>query len=547
MASNISPLAPYTVLVFNSSVAASEQVADYYCAMRGIPLTNKIGFPMGTADYWAWRNNWYSSVITPLYDKVKEVGAKAVLTVAGCPHSVYVSDRNGGANVNIDLPMFLCAVKAFYYDGMEPVGQDEGSNGNGTYSALNPQSPLAAEYTPDLPATYLSTAYPPAVTARLAALSQGQTVGPHALRGLNPDWRGRWDEAGYLLKGVVGYWTYPDTSHPGDLEAKSKTVLDRAAANEFNLATAKTKKILIGVSWTDTVSHSLHTASVVALLGQLGFTNIVYWATNGLGISKGADLLAPAPEKFGAATTAGAQNQIANGLAPPQNPWLILGEGFWNSWVVPTVQPNPMAFLGCVDQGLTFCGASNGANWSSAIQDHGGIGGNGSPTDVAHIGSTYVEHATDVVLGMVSGLSLCEIDPVCLGPAVGGVYGDPLMRPIASTRVEYTTPAPPYTGTLPTGLTFPAVTNATPGVEVVSAEITLSGFSGDVFYTMGAGKGVTRSTINGQFATPPRRRESGAATVQLHYTPPNVAADVSTVELRVEGVLVATWSVTTAP
>lgn len=544
MISNASPLAPYTVLVYNTDVAASEQVADYYCQLRGIPLANKIGFAMGTGDYWAWRANWHSTVITDMYTKVMTVGAKAVLTVAGCPHYAMFTDTLGVTNsVGVHLPVFLSNVKALYCAGGEP-------RADGTSAIHTLYSPLAPGSIPYMqsgnPAPFLEEGYLPVA---VAAIAVGDAAAQYPVwpgtQELSPTWHGEWDQSAFLLRGLVGYSTWPDAVHPADLYTKSKAVLDRAVANEYPLAEARKQKVLVGMDFTsggDT--GTIHDAVTIALLKSNGFEDVVYWNEQGLG-KVGTDCLAPVPEKFGGTTTADARTRIANGLAPPQNPWLIFGIGWDNGDVNPTPSAVWASFLGLVGRGVCFVGASYGRMWARLVQANGGIGGNGSPQDVAHIGSDYITRGNSILLALLGGLSLCEAEIAgyyVRSHSAGGVIGDPLMRPIVVPRDI--TPSARVSGTLPSGLTFTATPAATPSQTVVSNTLSLTGFTGPVLLTFGAGKGQIASTIDGVQYSWPNRWVYGPCAVQLRYTTTATPGDVATVQLLANGALVATWVVT---
>jgi hypothetical protein len=547
---NASPLAQYTVLVYNTSVAASEQVADYYRQLRGIPTANKIGFAMGTGDYWAWRADWHATVLTPLYSKVMAVGAKAVLTVAGCPHIAVVSGVDAGAaNAYVLLDTFLAAVKPLYCGGGEPCAKNNG-NGVDLYPALRGQISYASDR--DSPRAFNpETLLPQAATAVAIGSS---TVQPHTST-VSGAWQGEWDQRAFLLRGIVGYVTYPDTSHPVDLYDKSKAILDRAAANEYSLVEARKQKVLVGMDYTATGSDgTIHDALTVSLLLENGFENVVYWNEHGLG-KPGTDCLAPAPETFGGSTTADAFQQILDGNAPTQDPWLMFGIGFENGVAVvgsdpeftQTNQDNWMAFLGLQNKGVCFVGASYGSRWSTLVQRNGGIGGNGSPSDFAHAGSVYIVRGASIFLSLLQGMSLCEAEVAQYEDSYGtsgGVYGDPLMRPIIVGRTV--APSVSVGGTLPTGLNLGApLTDVVAGSMVESNTVTLTGFTGRALLVAGSRYGTCTPVVNGTSA-PAYRWVQAGDTVKLRYTAPYIASHAATVELRLNGVLAGSLSVAVA-
>jgi hypothetical protein len=539
MVANASPLAPYTVLVYNSSVPASEQVADYYCRMRGIPTANKIGFAMGTLSSWAWRSDWYSAVIAPLYAKVQAVKAKAVLTVAGCPHSIVLTNSAGGSNVAVHLPLFFSAVKALYGAVGEPLADDVGSGVHRMKSALSPSS-LTIGQAGEADA-YTSGVLPITVkaVAEGAALGQSSLITP-STETVVSSWQSEWDRSAVLLPGIVGYSTWPDTTHPEDLYSKSVAVLDRAAANEFGIADARKKKILVGLqSTTGGGSTTIYDGLLVSLLKENGFSNVVYWNAQGLG-KPATDCLAAAPETFGAVNTAGATARITAGLAPPQDPWLVFGIGFDNAYSSDTEWGE---FLGLQNKGVSFVGASNGLKWARFVQDLGGIGGNGSPTDVAHITSNYISQNASIFLALVNGLSICEANQIsaAVSNGFGVTIGDPLMRPIITPRT-YAIPES-VSGTIPSGLTFTSTT-AEAGYGATSNTLTLTGFSGPVLLTCGAGAGSTRLIIDGVQIMPVNQMVYGPCTVALLFTPP-ISETTHVVHLYANGTSIATWGVTT--
>lgn len=540
MISNASPLAPYTILVYNTSVAASEQVADYYCQLRGIPKANKIGFAMGTVGVWAWQADWFTSVISPLGDLITSVGAKTVLAVAGCPHGVAVTDLNG-TTTTVSMPDFLSAAKALYCSHAEPVASST-PVGQSVKSAANPTGPIivraaASPYLPNAYDAIADTAYQIGEELEQPALASTW------LADISPTWQGEWESHAYLLSGVVGYAMYPDNSHPGDLYTRSKDILDGAVANEFPLEIARQKKVLIGQMYSHSgASGVAFDAHTVALLRTAGFTNVVHWNEIGLGKVQ-ADSMAPTPATFGGATTADAKARITAGTAPTQDPWLLFGIGFSNEYYA---DANWIAFVGASGKGVSFVGASSGYYWARMLQSNGGIGGAGSPGAYAHIGESYIIRSASICNALLKGFSLCEAHLAQWNDySAGHVIGDPLMRPILVTRPVAASAV--VSGALPTGVSFSPITGALPSVSQLSNQIDLSGFSGPVVLTAGAGKGPVTMIVDGvTLLNATHILVSGPCSVQLRYVPRPVSSEVAVVELRGNGVLMASWSVTNA-
>jgi hypothetical protein len=362
---------------------------------------------------------------------------------------------------------------------------------------------------------------------------------------------GEWDTHALLLKGLVGYSTWPDSTHPANLYDRSKAVIDRACANEFPIAQARAQKLLVGIYSTyPNATTTIQDALCVSVMKDNGFTNIVYWNGRGLGTA-GTDCLAPAPETFGAATTADADAQIAAGYAPAQDPWLIFGIDFPNNVVNPLdveLADNWMAFLNLQNKGVCFVGASYGYQWARLLQNNGGIGGNGSPSDVAHISSAYIVRSASIFLALLGGMSLCEAELAqweeSYGDA-GGVIGDPLMRPIIVGREI--APSQTVGGTIPTGLVLGATLTDVPAVsQHVSNVLTLSGFTGQVLCQVGAMAGNSLLYVNGVPQNYDYCWVSAGDTVQIQYVTPYLASYSAVVELRLNGVLSSSWSITTA-
>ena len=74
-----------SAVVVNSSIDASQLVADRFCAMYGIPLANQKAFAMGTAREWAYSATRFADFYAPLAAHLTSIGANAVFCAAGCP------------------------------------------------------------------------------------------------------------------------------------------------------------------------------------------------------------------------------------------------------------------------------------------------------------------------------------------------------------------------------------------------------------------------------------------------------------------------------
>jgi hypothetical protein len=551
------------VLVYNSDVAASEQIADYYCAARGIPAANKIPFAMGTGALWAWRSNWHATVITDLYNKCIAVGAKVVLTAAGAPNAIALTNKDGGANVAISLPLFFAQVKALYCTMEEPVAFLGLSGKNFIFSKLNPLIDLRLE-TPTQSVWDAKSRPTAGQVAVDVGLRSGQTPVPVPEITLEDPARiGLWDASAFLLKGLVGYCTYPDTTHPVDLYAKSVAIIDRATAGEFTLAEARTKQIIVGAAATTGGEISMESdALAVSLLKSNGFTNVLYFVDTSVTL-EGLKCLIPAPDFLGAGTAITAVERIQAGLATAQSAWLVFGIAFPNDDAVDDGSDTPAflvrngnwdTFLGLASGGVVFVGASYGLGWARWAQVWGSVGGMGSPWNTAHISSSYITRSASIVQALLDGMSLCEAETTMtqLGAsmehsAFGYIIGDPLMRPIITNRQILPSLAP-ITGSLPNSVTLSAETNATRNTFYTSDVINLTGFSGPVQLTFGATKGYTNIFLNGSDTSEGYNNVwvDGPCTVRLYYRTVDTAGDAATVRLLGNGQQLATWTVTNA-
>lgn len=97
------------IIVYNSDEVDSETVADYYIEKRAIPTANKLGVPMGayTDNTLGFSPSLYNDVLVPVANKIKSVGAHAVILSAFCP----TKTQTGGATVTLSLSGLLATAR----------------------------------------------------------------------------------------------------------------------------------------------------------------------------------------------------------------------------------------------------------------------------------------------------------------------------------------------------------------------------------------------------------------------------------------------------
>lgn len=410
-------------IVYNTSVADSLAVAMYYASERGIPAANLIGFAMGTTDTWAYDAGRFANLWTPLRNHLITIGAQCVLTAAGCPHKIEVKlNSDGVTNIGLYLPSLLAAAKRIYSFGGAVTCVDQGS---GNRLAWNPtdNKPVFAprpginndvwQTASDYAESYTDSRYQAAVASSGAALDPDRLF--YRIR---TSWRQTWDTQDTMPAGVIGWLTYPDTTHPVDLLARSKDVIRRGVQNELPIASARSQKILVGIRSLDSIyTPTASAALMVPELAARGFANVTYWYDSSASSDATSLLLAPSPAIWNNVT-------LDAGTVTPVNYWMGFGYAFandkwatWNTQLVPT------------KGGTTAVGLSDSCHWLRQVQADGGIGGLGTPRDVAHATVQTGGIQYDVMCALLDGRSLAEAMMVTY-PGRHVAIGDPLMRPV---------------------------------------------------------------------------------------------------------------------
>lgn len=429
-------MAAKAVVVYNTDVAASGNVADYYCAVRGIPLANKIGFAMGTDPYlWPWDANRFANFYTPLYEKVIQVGARAVITAAGCPNYLEcraVNDFNLGI---IPLAPVCGMVKAIYPTGAQPrvnPNNDDsddfitlrdgsvtpGVNGNALRQDINVRA--AGFFQINQSADY-NTAY----TAGGLSWEDGRNLYEPL-----PGFRRDYSRLNYLPYGVAGWmiqYGATGSAHPVTLEADSKTIINRLQGKTQTLAQARGRRIVVSIgniTANSSLAPAARSAIIVKEFQNAGFTDVQYFYTSSVG-DTAAELLAPsASQSFSLAN-------LDAGTVSRSNIWLMVGYGLlnsrWNPASSPTWRPGSVPHLAPASDGLIIGGLSDHQHWSRYWMADGGAGGLGRLSHPTQFTGSY---HWERVRSMLRGETLAEM---CFWQKSDFDFvpiGDPLYNPI---------------------------------------------------------------------------------------------------------------------
>jgi hypothetical protein len=431
-----SPLADKAVVIYNTDVAASGTFTDWYMAKRGIPSANKIGFAMGTDPYlWAFDANRFANFYTPLYDKVMAVGARAVITAAGCPNYIAcktVNDFNDGIT---PLANTAGLVKRIYATGAAPrvdAGDDDSGDlitpRDGSVTPGVTGASLRKNITERAAGYYQtvqSSAYNSAYTAGGLTWEDGKNL-YEPTSALRRDYSKLMD----LPCGVAGWmiqYGATGSSHPGTLLADSQAVVNRLQGKTQTLAEAQGRRVLVWIG-AGTANSSNGPAAryaiIVKELQDAGFTDVQYVYTSGGSDTAANQLAAPGGAAFTLAN-------IDAGSVTRTNVWLSVGCGLlndrWNPASSPTWRPSSVPYITPASDGLTIGGLSDHQHWVRYWMADGGAGGFGR---LSHPTSFTNGYHWERVRSMLRGETLCEMDYWQKEPFDFVAIGDPLHNPI---------------------------------------------------------------------------------------------------------------------
>jgi hypothetical protein len=431
-----SPLADKAVVIYNTDVAASGTFTDWYLAKRGIPSANKIGFAMGTDPYlWAYDASRFANFYTPLYEKVMTVGARAVITAAGCPNYIACKQVDNTTDGLTPLANTAGLVKRIYATGAQPR-VNAGNDDSGDFITLRDGSvtpgvqgtALRQEITVRA-AGYLQTvqsaAYNSAYTAGGLTWEDGKNL-YEPTSALRRDYSKLTD----LPCGVAGWmiqYGATGSSHPGTLLTDSQAVVNRLQGQTQTLAQAQGRRVLVCIGNT-TANSSLgpaaRSAILVKELQDAGFTDVQYFYATSVGDTAAEQLAPSASASFTLA-------QIDAGSVTRSNVWLVVGYGWpndrWNPASSPTWRPASVPYITPASDGLIIAGLSDHQHWSRYWMADGGAGGFGRLSHPNVFTGTY---HWERVRSMLRGETLCEMDYWQKSAFDFVAIGDPLHNPI---------------------------------------------------------------------------------------------------------------------
>jgi len=449
------------VIVVNTDVAVSQQVADYFCNMYGISRGNQVKLALGTAVLRPYAPDLLGTIFKPIADKVDAIGGQSILCAAGCPMGIRV--RGDGEDVVGDprcFPLLVGFSRRIVADGNEPYstpvgGERAASCALGSLDIYgNQTAPLSF---PDRIAKYAPINYvlemlvPPATMARYdeaATMAMIRADLDHVLDGalashVPEDWidvysvsryRSAWRDFARLHNLPVGVIGYPsdaaDGVHPGDLYDRSVAILEKSIANEGRLEQQLSSAVLVMLSGLGTYPTTRE-AWVVKVMKDLGFSNVTYWYDDAFQGNAYSNALAPPAQ--GINSTGIGDWNLANLDGTTTNPASVtykfgFGAGFINNketaWGGKVVASAAGGFF--------TGGASYGYLWGKkAMVDSGfsAVWHPGADMYNFHQGAHHQGKTLDVQLGLIrDGLTLTEA--AFLGNEMSMLaVGNPLMRP----------------------------------------------------------------------------------------------------------------------
>lgn len=423
-------LALKSVVMVNSDVAASQQVADRYCAMYGIPRANQFVYAMGSDVVWAYDSGRYAGFWTDLLAHVTSIGAYAIFSTAGCPTGIYLRNIADDGNVPVNFALLLGVVKRFMAYGYEPKGVlSSGDAYPADLSSISFYDSVAnhkgeqTQWDSALIASALETALDSEHTD-----AGGLTGSEYQFTSYRTGWSGNFAAMGNLLTGHIGYYSSNDASHSASLWDLSRVILGKAGNLQRPLSAQTSVVALVCPQWIGGTSPGTYSAeSKQALVGKRmvdAGLDVKHWYVNST--TAAANALLPTSGEY--PWTVGELD--SNTTATDCTYTYAVGCGFangshdtWDESMIPS------------DNGGIFCGGqSYGNRWGKHVQRLKGF------SYVAHMGTDeYNDHQgekqqskiCDIWLALLAGKTLAESAWLSREFSFLAV-GDPLMRPFPS-------------------------------------------------------------------------------------------------------------------
>lgn len=417
---DLTTLAQKSVILVNTDVAASQQVADRYCAMYGIPLANQFTYAMGSAVVWPYAAGRYAGFWTDLKAKVDSVDAYAVFTTAGCPVGLELQTVDELDSGYVNFSLLVGFVKRIIALGYAPYA---GDTTDGFVAVRNSGESLASTGTNHkTEGLHDQTAIETALQLGTDAdyLAAGGTTGTeYQVTTYKSGWNGDYSIMDNLLTGHIGYYTEEEATHSASLWDLSRVILGKAGNLQIPTASQSSRVALV-CPWTlGSFCHDSTQALIGKKLVDLGL-DVKCWYRSDTPSALATSIL---PET---ATWTTAQ-LTANTASPDYTSYYSIGSGFdngqhatWNTTMIPQ------------SAGGVFCGgASYGHRWGKQYMVDAG------QSYVAHIGAgAYGWHQStpqqgkevDIWLNLIAGRTLAEAAWCGLENTFLAV-GDPLARP----------------------------------------------------------------------------------------------------------------------
>lgn len=417
---DLTTLALKSVVIVNTDVAASQQVADRFCAMYGIPTSNQFVYAMGTAVVWPYAAGRLAGFWTDLKAKVDSVGAYAVFTTAGCPVGIRLQTLDELSQANVNFSLLVGFVKRIMALGYEPYPLD---TTDGFVAGRNDSFSLASTgASHKTKGAYDQTAIETALQLGTDAdyLAAGGTTGTeYQVTTYKSGWNGDYSIMDNLLTGHIGYYTQEEASHSASLWDLSRVILGKAGNLQTPIAN-QSSRVAIVCPWS---LGSYCYDSMQALIGKklvdLGL-DVKCWYRSDTPSALAESLL---PET--ATWTTGQLD--ANTASPDYTSYYSIGSGFdngkhatWNTTMIPQ------------SAGGVFCGgASYGYRWGKQYMvdaGHSYVAHIGSGAYGWHQGATVQGKHVDIWLNLIAGRTLAEAAWCGLENSFLSC-GDPLARP----------------------------------------------------------------------------------------------------------------------
>lgn len=419
-------LAKRSVIIVNSDVADSQTIANFYCAMYGIPTSNQFVYAMGTNVLWEYTADRYATFWTDLYNKVISVDAYAVFVTAGCPVGIELLEQATGtenvAGYGINLGLLVGFIKRIVSFGGEPqILSDAGyypvhSGGTVLYDSVASHKAAPTGIYVD----NISTALQLAADADYTAAG-GLTTTDYQFTTYKSSWNGDFSIMDNLLTGLIGYATLQEGTHPANLWDLSRVILGKSGNFQIPASAQGSRVALV---CPENLSGNTTVESKTALIGKklidLGL-DVRYWYPNAPGAVSEALLPVAGEDNWSIAQL------NASTAAPTCTYQLGIGVGFENgkeaTWAT-TMIPSTSGGL--------FCGGKSYGNlWGKANMVAG------SHSSIIHIQTEEYgwhqtarqqQHMNDIWLNLIAGKTLAEAAWCGLEYTFLAI-GDPLMRP----------------------------------------------------------------------------------------------------------------------